>query len=139
MLTQKTIEATFSFPEFVTACIKSVYTINSFLGYSQTTVATTIFDHAHLKNIHLIFINLFQHANNWAILSISSGDAADLKILQSDWLRAFWSISQELDFLHIWNLYRNTGNNINFHYGKKNFQKKIVTRFPTKLKKLGEC
>ena len=30
-----------------------------------------------------------------AISSVSSGDIPDLKILQSDWLRAFRSISQE--------------------------------------------
>ena len=40
----------------------------------------------------------------------------DLKILQSEWLKAFWSISQEQHFSQIEDLYRNTANNINFHY-----------------------
>ena len=39
----------------------------------------------------------------------------DLKIQQSDWPRAFWSISQEQDLSQIWDLYRDTANNINFH------------------------
>ena len=46
----------------------------------------------------LIFVNLYQHTKNEAISSICSGEIVDLKILQSDWLRAFWPISQEQDF-----------------------------------------
>ena len=33
-----------------------------------------------------------------AILWICSGETVDLKILRSDWLRAFWPISLEQDF-----------------------------------------
>ena len=40
----------------------------------------------------------------------------DLKILQLEWLRAFWPITQEQHFSQIEDLYRNTVNNINFHY-----------------------
>ena len=40
----------------------------------------------------------------------------DLKIPQSEWLRAFWPISQKHYFFQIEDLYRNTANNINFHY-----------------------
>ena len=36
--------------------------------------------------------------------------------MQSDWLRTFWPISQEPEFSQIWDLCRNTANNINFHY-----------------------
>ena len=36
--------------------------------------------------------------------------------MQSDWLRTFWPISQEPEFSQIWDLCRNTGNIINFHY-----------------------
>ena len=46
----------------------------------------------------LIFASLYQHAKNEAASSICSGEIFDLKILQSDWLRAFWPISQEQDF-----------------------------------------
>ena len=52
----------------------------------------------HKQNIFdklLTFVNLYQHAKNEAISSISSGEIVDLKILHSDWLRAFWPISQE--------------------------------------------
>ena len=39
----------------------------------------------------------------------------DLKISQSEWLRALWPISQEQNFSQTEDLYRNTVNNINFH------------------------
>ena len=38
--------------------------------------------------------------------------------MQCDWLRTFWFISQELEFSQIWDLGRNTANNLNFHYRK---------------------
>ena len=70
-----------------------------------------------LFNRLIIFVNLYQHAKNEAISSICSREIVDLKVLQSDWLRAFWPKSQEEDFSQ----YRicagrNTANNINFHY-----------------------
>ena len=40
-------------------------------------------------------MKLYHHAKTQTISSVSPGDIADLKILQSDWLRAFRSISQE--------------------------------------------
>ena len=61
---------------------------------------------------------------NESVLSICSGEIVDLKILQSNWLSAFWPISQEL--------YRNTSNKINFHY-KTNSVK--ITKFFFKFKK----
>ena len=36
----------------------------------------------------------------------------DLKILQTDWLRAVWPMSQEQDFSQVWGLCSNTANNI---------------------------
>ena len=50
----------------------------------------------------LISINLYQHAKNQAFSSLCSGDIVNLKILQSDWSRAFWPISQEPDFSQVW-------------------------------------
>ena len=41
----------------------------------------------------LFFVNLYQHAKNEAVSSICSGEIVDLKILQSDWLRAFMNKS----------------------------------------------
>ena len=32
---------------------------------------------------------------------LRSRDVPDIKMLQTDWLRAFWSISQEIDFCQI--------------------------------------
>ena len=49
-------------------------------------------------NQFLILVNLYQHAKNEAAISICSGEKDDLKILQCDWLRAFWPISQKSDF-----------------------------------------
>ena len=43
-------------------------------------------------------MNLYQHAKNEAVSSIRSGEKLDLKILQSEWLRTFWPISQEQHF-----------------------------------------
>ena len=42
----------------------------------------------------LIFVNLYQHAKNEAVSSICPWETVDLKILQSDWLKEFWAISQ---------------------------------------------
>ena len=52
---------------------------------------------------------------NEAVSSTYSGEMLDLKILQSEWLRGFWSISQEQNFSQIEDLYRNTAN-MNFHH-----------------------
>ena len=46
-------------------------------------------------------MNLHQQAKNQAISAFYSQVRVDLKILQSDRPRAFWSIPQEQDFLQI--------------------------------------
>ena len=53
----KIIEIAFSFPEFATACKKSVHSIYSFL----TMPTQKLFDQL------LIYVNLYQHAKNQAI------------------------------------------------------------------------
>ena len=60
-------------------------------------------------------MNLFQLVKNLAISLICSGDTTGLRILQSEWLAAFWSIPQELHFFQICDLSRNTAININFY------------------------
>ena len=40
-------------------------------------------------------MNLHEYAKNEAVSSICSGEIAGLEMLQSDWLRPFWSISQK--------------------------------------------
>lgn len=43
-------------------------------------------------------------------------DIVHLKILQCDWQRVFWLISQKPDFSQIWDLCRNIATNIHFYY-----------------------
>ena len=52
----------------------------------------------------MIFVNLYQHGKNQAISSICCGEIVDLKILQSDWQKVFWPISQNWPIFHakIW-------------------------------------
>ena len=61
-------------------------------------------------------MNFYQLAKNEAVSSICSGEIVHLKVLQADWLRAFWPITQEQDLSQIKNLCMNTANNKNFHY-----------------------
>ena len=66
---------------------------------------------------HLLsFVNFYQHAKNEAVSSIYSGEIVDLKIPQSEWLKASWPISQEQHFSQIEDLCKNTANDIDFHY-----------------------
>ena len=86
-------------------------------------ILSTSTDHALLwpcpsrkiLNHLLIYVNLYQHKKKATSL-ICSGDMVDCKIVQSDWLRTFWPISQEQKFSQIWDLYRNKANNNIFHY-----------------------
>ena len=64
----------------------------------------------------LIYVTLYQHARHQPISLTNSGDTADEKILQSDWLIIFWPIKEEQRFSQIWDLGKNTANNRNFHY-----------------------
>ena len=63
----------------------------------------------------LYFLNLYLAAKNQVVSLTFSWDTVDLRILQSDWLRAFWLIAQEQVFFQIWNLCRQKANNVNFH------------------------
>ena len=69
-----------------------------------------LFDHL------LIFVNLHQHGKNEAVSSVCSGEMVDSKILPSEWLQAFWSISQEQDLSQIEDLCRNKEKIKNFYY-----------------------
>ena len=64
---------------------------------------------------------------------ICSGDFFHLKIPQSDWQKAFWRVSQEQDFYQTYIMYRNTANNIYFHYRTNSVE--IKDYFFNKLKK----
>ena len=88
--------------------------------------------HQTLFNKLLIFVNLYQLIKNKAASSISSGEILDLKVLQSDWLRAFWSICLE-HFSQIEDLYKNTVNTINFN--SEQVLGKLMTQFLFKFKR----
>ena len=62
------------------------------------------------------FCEFLRTCKNEAVSSIYSWEIVDWKIQQSVWLRPFWPISQEKHFSQIYDLCRNTANNINFHY-----------------------
>ena len=80
----------------------------------------------------LISMNLYQYTKNEAFSSFCSRDTVDLKILQSDWPRAFCPISQEVDFSQIRDLCNDTGINLNFL--NREIQKKLMNKFSNKFK-----
>ena len=67
---------------------------------------------------------------NKAFSSFCSRDIVNLKILQFDWLRAFWPISKESDFSQVWDLCKNTANIIKFLYKKTLFLAHFGSIFP---------
>ena len=81
------------------------------------TTPTSIFFHQLL-----ISMNLHQYPKNQDFSSFCSRDIANLKISQSDWLRAFWPMSQEPDFSQVWDLCKNTENITKFLY-RPNWEK----------------
>ena len=65
-------------------------------------------------------MNLYQCAKNQAFSSLCPRDLVNLKILKSDWPRAFWLIViSGIRLLQIWDLCKHTANNMNFHYRPK--------------------
>ena len=46
-------------------------------------------------------LNLYQYAKNWADSLTGSWDMANLRILQSDWSKAFRSITQKTQFFKL--------------------------------------
>ena len=80
----------------------------------------------------LFSTNLYQNVKNQAFSSFCSTDTVDLNILQSDWPRTFWPISQEPNFSQVWDLGKNTAVNIHFLYWSIS---KKINEFPNKFKK----
>ena len=81
-------------------------------------MATPIFDHAQ-PNIFQSTFNFHEFPSTCkkqVFSSFCSRDIVNLKILKSDWLRAFWPKSQEADFSQVQDLCNNASNNINFLY-----------------------
>ena len=61
-------------------------------------------------------MNLYQYPKNQAFSSFCSRDIVNLKLLQADWSRAFWPISQDPDFSQVWDLCKNAANIIKIFY-----------------------
>ena len=78
-------------------------------------------------------MNFHQHQKNQTISLTCSGDMVDWKILKSDWLKTFWPISQEQRFSIIWDLCKNTANDIKNI--REQTQKKLMIKFFNKFKK----
>ena len=70
----------------------------------------------------VISMNLYQHAKSQFFSSFYFRDLFDLKVLQSDWPRVFWAISQEPELFQIWDLSKHAVININCHY-RPNWEK----------------
>ena len=103
----------------------------------MTRLAIPIFDQVHPKNFWTNFWFLWIYINmqkislfRWFVLEIW----LIKKILQFDWLRTFWTISQEQKCSQTWDLFRNTANNINFNHWTNSV--KIITIYFNKFKKL---
>ena len=77
--------------------------------------AFLIMPYYKLTNHLLQFLNRYLYAKNQIHSFAFSWDIANLRILWSDWLWAFWLISRELELSHIWDLCRHKANNIKFH------------------------
>ena len=100
-------------------CVYSIKDLATRVGTPFKATPTPIF-----FNQLLTSMNLYQHEKNLAVSSFSSRDIVDLKFLQSDWSRAFWTISPEPEFLQIWDLPKHTAINTSFNY-RPNWEKKL--------------
>ena len=77
-------------------------------------MATVIFDHAHPNILQSTFNfnELVSTGKNMTFSFFSSRDIVALKILQFDWSRAIWFISQKKHYPQMWDLCMNTSNDI---------------------------
>ena len=112
-------QSPFNLREVVTACknqlIPSVHSWDTVNFRVRDQIGYTQFLPSPTKTFSIKFQILWICINmqKMRLSSICSGEIVDLNSLQSDWLRAFWPISQEQDFQDLW---RNTANKINLHY-----------------------
>ena len=111
----KITQITFSFPKFILACKKNQLILSIHPWDTAILECYELSGHIHFwpctPKTFSVNMNLYQYAENQAILSICSGDRANLKILQSNWLKAFWTISQKPHFTQIWDFYYSTNGN----------------------------
>ena len=119
----KNFQSPFNLREFVPACKKSVIptvyswdTFNFRVSRPDWPHPVLTLPNQKVFDQLLTFVNLYQQAKNKAVSLFFSGGIVDLNILKFNWLRAFWPLSQKQDISQIWDLCKNTVNNINFHY-----------------------
>ena len=77
-------------------------------------------------------MNLHQYAKNQTLSSFCNRNIVNLHILQSNWSRSFWPISQEPDFCEVWDLCKNTANIIKLLY--RLILEYVITKFSDKFK-----
>ena len=92
------------------------------------------FGHAWLHSPKMIIFNVYLHAKNKLHNSFHSYNITFQRILQIDWLAAFWPITWDPKFCQIcwWNI----NNNFNFHYRlfpRKNNITKFFKEIPKTL------
>ena len=93
----KNIDVFFSFPKFLLACKKSVYSICLFLLIQSILESHDQAGHTNYWPPKKILMNFnfsefLSKCKKSCYFIECSGDIVYLKILQSDWLRAFWPI-----------------------------------------------
>ena len=110
-------ESTLNFPEFVPASKKSVYSICSFLRYSQikspmTRLDTLIFDHDHDQ---LLILWICTNMQKSVIPSVISSDMVSFRVLSPDWPDPFLTMPTPKIFNHLLiciNLYQHAKNQL---------------------------
>ena len=117
---------------------KSNLSLTSFLRYCKLGILGTlgIHSHTHQNKEYQLKENfdVYLHEKNQLDPSILSWDITLWRILQSDWPRAFWSITWEPEFWQIRGLRWNISNNMIFHF--RLFQGKLnMTSFKKYRKK----
>ena len=95
---------------------KPVYSINFFVRIQPILESCNQSGRSNLWAYPPQYFSIASFCKNQAFSSFCSRDIIDLKILRSNWPRAFWPISKERKFSQIWDLSKHTAININFHY-----------------------
>ena len=118
----KIIGVKFSLLKFLSPSKKSVHSVNSFMRYRQFKSRITRLTLPFFLSFFFMAIQKLVNTLNFHE-SVSTRKKSgylinlfwrltQIKIAQSDWLRGFLHISQEPVFSQIWNLHRNTANDI---------------------------
>ena len=97
-------DSTFSFPEFVPACKKSVYfsdTVNFRVPWPDWPHSFFTIPTQKLFDQLLVFANLYQHAKKSFTSSVHSSDTVNFRVLQPDWPHSFLIMLTTKSFNHL--------------------------------------